>query len=768
MANLNIVIRAIDRSGGGFNNLTKGLDGLGKSAAAAGAAVAAIAAKLAVDAVQAAVKLEKSLAEVQTLLPQLTDQEFGALAERVREVGTEFGVMSDDLIPAMYQAISAGIPADNVVSFLETASKNAVGGVTSLETSVDALTTVTNTWGRSAGVTAAQASDVLFTAVKLGKTTMDELGGSLGRTAGIASQLGGSFEETVAGLVVLTQNGISTSEAMTQMRALIQQLAAPTEEAAKQFGDLGIEVNKSRLEQEGLLPVIQDILDATEDNEALQRKLFSSVEALNAAYAIASGEGANFTDVLGQLENASGAADEAFNTMADTTAHQLAIAQAEMNTLMEDFGTQVLPLVNELLKLGIELFDALAPAIETAIETLSDFIGIHVAILDAVGWVWNKVFGEDIPDAIETTEVEVAKIADHVRQNFGEVEGAVTKVADHVRQGFVREIPEYLRTSHRSIESFNQGVAMMSAQWALHLTVMSRNTQEFANNQRQALESHLAGLARARRHALGQELIARAHHNERQAQLDADWLGELQAAANKGIRIGQSLADEWARSAETGKQRVLSESERLAAGLLVSMTNACGTVTGFKQCVDGAVVQFDADMNRIKSSAELMQEGIAQVSRDACGALRSVTACVDGQESVFKEFDRMSAFNVTTDGRLVDTRGVSLPDASAGEQARRAAYQRARDEGKSLFEALQIAESAVPMARGGIVRSPTLALIGESGPEAVLPLSQAGGGDRPLTVVLELDGSRLGEAVISNVNRAAREGTLLLSGSYDA
>jgi len=38
------------------------------------------------------------------------------------------------------------------------------------------------------------------------------------------------------------------------------------------------------------------------------------------------------------------------------------------------------------------------------------------------------------------------------------------------------------------------------------------------------------------------------------------------------------------------------------------------------------------------------------------------------------------------------------------------------------------ADLAVPMAQGGIVSSPTLAMIGERGPEAVVPLDKAGGG----------------------------------------
>lgn len=53
--------------------------------------------------------------------------------------------------------------------------------------------------------------------------------------------------------------------------------------------------------------------------------------------------------------------------------------------------------------------------------------------------------------------------------------------------------------------------------------------------------------------------------------------------------------------------------------------------------------------------------------------------------------------------------------------------------------------SAIPaMAAGGIVTRPTLALIGEAGPEAVVPLGRRGGFDadrRPVTIVVELDGA---------------------------
>ena len=59
------------------------------------------------------------------------------------------------------------------------------------------------------------------------------------------------------------------------------------------------------------------------------------------------------------------------------------------------------------------------------------------------------------------------------------------------------------------------------------------------------------------------------------------------------------------------------------------------------------------------------------------------------------------------------------------------------------------------MASGGIVTSPTWAMIGEGGPEAVIPLSGSGlmdalskaGRSGPTTIVLEIDGRAFANAI---------------------
>lgn len=58
---------------------------------------------------------------------------------------------------------------------------------------------------------------------------------------------------------------------------------------------------------------------------------------------------------------------------------------------------------------------------------------------------------------------------------------------------------------------------------------------------------------------------------------------------------------------------------------------------------------------------------------------------------------------------------------------------------------------AVPgLAHGGIVTSPTLAMIGERGPEAVIPLG-AGGGMGSTTIIIELDGEEIAKSTVKRM-----------------
>ena len=109
--------------------------------------------------------LEKQFAEVSTLL----DKSLGDTQKEVISLANELGMVASDVVPALYQAISAGVPKSNVIDFLRTAGHGAVGGVTDLTTAVDGITGVVNAYS-DATHTAERVNDLMFTAVRLGKT----------------------------------------------------------------------------------------------------------------------------------------------------------------------------------------------------------------------------------------------------------------------------------------------------------------------------------------------------------------------------------------------------------------------------------------------------------------------------------------------------------------------------------------------------------------------------------------------------------------------
>jgi hypothetical protein len=183
------------------------------------------------------VGFERQMNEVFTLIPDAGQEMFDDLTAQTKNFAKEFGVLPQDVVKPLYDSLSAGVPADNVFAFLETANEFSKAGAVDLATSVDALTTGVNAFGLGAEG-AGRISDSLFTAVKLGKTTVDELASSLFQVAPIAASFGVSVEDVSAGFATLTAQGTPTKVAATQMKAAISELGKQGTKASKAFEEL--------------------------------------------------------------------------------------------------------------------------------------------------------------------------------------------------------------------------------------------------------------------------------------------------------------------------------------------------------------------------------------------------------------------------------------------------------------------------------------------------------------------------------------------------
>lgn len=246
-----------------------------------------------------------------------------SLSSQVLQVSGDMHIGANEISEAAYQAISAGQDTGNAVAFAGQASMLATAGFTSSASAVDILTTALNAYGKGADE-AGHVSDVLLTTQNLGKTSVDELAGSMGRVIPLAAAYNVSMENLSSGLAIMTANGIATAEASTYTKAMLNEL-----------GDTGSSVGKILKQQTGksfaelnadgksLGDVLQVLYDSVGGNATKFAGLWSSVEAGTGALSLASSGADKFNGVLQQMQADSGATQTAYDTMTDTMAYKL-------------------------------------------------------------------------------------------------------------------------------------------------------------------------------------------------------------------------------------------------------------------------------------------------------------------------------------------------------------------------------------------------------------------------------------------------------------
>jgi TP901 family phage tail tape measure protein len=317
--------------------------GLAKvTAAAIGTAVLAAGA-IAADGLIKYTNYEKKISEVFTLLPDLSQQAMDSLSADARAWSAELGILTDKSIPALYQAISAGVPPDNVFDWLTVAQKAAVGGVTELETAVDGISSVVNAYGQEV-MSAQEASDLMFTAVKLGKTDFGQLSASLFNVIPTAASLKVEFGDVTAALAAMTAQGTPTSVATTQMRQLLVELSKDGSKAAKEFERISGKSFPDFIAAGGNTADALDLIEkeAKESNKPVSA-FFSSVEAGNAALALTGSGAETYRNNLAAMADSAGATDKAFETMEKTSARAIERLQAKMEKKRLDLGEKLEP-----------------------------------------------------------------------------------------------------------------------------------------------------------------------------------------------------------------------------------------------------------------------------------------------------------------------------------------------------------------------------------------------------------------------------------------
>ena len=307
--------------------------------------------------VRAAKQHSAALSETLTLL-EGTASETAFLKKRSEELVKVYGGNSAKMLEGFYQSISAGMgDVAQSAEFMEVALKLSVGGVADTTIAIDALSSVVNAYGKEV-LSANKASDILFTTVRLGKTTVSELGSVIGRLTSLAAPFGIPFEQISAAISVLTAQGLNTPTTVTALGQTINAMVKPTQQALEKLEELskksGIELDFSAatVEAKGFLGIMKDIYDAARGDKNVLGEIFPTVQALRAVLPLLTNKWEKYNEVLEVFYTKSaGATEEAFKKIEKSLSFRFDREISGIGAKFELLGRSILHYLTPVLEL---------------------------------------------------------------------------------------------------------------------------------------------------------------------------------------------------------------------------------------------------------------------------------------------------------------------------------------------------------------------------------------------------------------------------------
>jgi TP901 family phage tail tape measure protein len=290
-------------------------------------------------------EFESAMKEVQTI-SETVQKNYAGVSKEIIEMTKTVPENAKNLAKGLYQIVSAGYDGAESMDILRQSAELAVAGVTDTFTAADAITSIMNAYGEAAG-NAENISDKLFTTVKLGKTSMRELGPEITTVTGLAAQAGLAFDDLMA-IIAQGVKTLKTPEMMTGLRGMLTAIIKPTTEAEKVIEDLGIQFDVAAIKTKGFKAFLTDVMEATNGNIEVLSELFPNVRGLAGLLSVATEEGEAFNQALEAMENSAGATTEAFKTMMDSTENQLAILHNNVMAKLKPIGDSMLSFMNNI------------------------------------------------------------------------------------------------------------------------------------------------------------------------------------------------------------------------------------------------------------------------------------------------------------------------------------------------------------------------------------------------------------------------------------
>lgn len=345
--------------------------------------------------VDMAVEFEKGIALVatQTDKVKVSQQELGDIVKRTAH---DIAVPIDQLSKGLYDIFSSmDVTVPQSEALLRSFAKEAVAGQVDLQTAARATIGILNAFHLTAeDVTRVQ--DVQFQLVRKGIGTYEQFSEVIGRATPSAARAGQSVETLAGMLAYLTRNGLSAAMAAASAGRAFDAISNP--KTVSRLEAMGVTVKDAAGNFLPLTDVITDLqkhmsnLTAPERAAALADLFKGSggtIQARRFFDAVLKDEESvkQFVGLVGDMNNATGAFGQAYDTMANTTASQSQILQNQWQTLRIEVGQALIPVLQQLMKWLSALLGWWNSLSDGTKKQIVIWVAIGAAILVVLGFV---------------------------------------------------------------------------------------------------------------------------------------------------------------------------------------------------------------------------------------------------------------------------------------------------------------------------------------------------------------------------------------------
>lgn len=334
--------------------------------------------------VKTADDFQASMANVSTML-DLNAEGMASLTEEVLDFTKNLPVKPLETTAALYQVLSAGITdTTEALDFLTVATKAGVAGVTETAVAVNAITAIIKGYGAEFS-TALDVSDKLFKTVKLGQTTFDELGTSVGRVVPNAAALNISVDELLAGFATLTGVTGNTTEVSTNLGSVFTGLITQTDKMTQTIRQLGFATSAGMIAELGFIGSLEALVGTTDGSNEALGELFGRKEAITAVLALMGPQFDTFNKKLDEMTDSAGAMEEAYQKNANTFKAFRQTVSNSVFAMSTAIGNELMPILQEMGKVVGTLADAFTSLPKPIIKIIAVGAGVVAILTGLIG-----------------------------------------------------------------------------------------------------------------------------------------------------------------------------------------------------------------------------------------------------------------------------------------------------------------------------------------------------------------------------------------------